>query len=106
MLKKYRMLALMAGISTGLVAGAQNVGVGTNTPLEKLHVAGNVKADTLKITTVKIPNNAASGKVLTSDSAGNASWQTAGTNTATTGSNGTVGFGSWGDCSMNGITGY
>ncbi|GAB2808854.1 hypothetical protein GCM10027043_05050 [Ferruginibacter profundus] len=83
-------------------SAAQNVGIGTTTPLEKLHVAGNIKADTLKPNAVKITANAGNGKLLTSDAAGNASWQENNTTNAVGG----VGFGSWGDCSMNGIAEY
>jgi Chaperone of endosialidase len=57
---------------------SQNVGIGTTAPSEKLHVAGNIKTDTLKSNTIKLTPNAAVGKVLTSDATGNASWQTAG----------------------------
>lgn len=84
-------------------AFAQNVGIGTALPVEKLHVAGNIKADTLKPNAVKITANAGIGKLLTSDAAGNASWQQA---TTTGNINGAVGFGSWGDCSMNSISEY
>lgn len=54
---------------------AQNVGVGTMAPVEKLHVAGNIKADTVKPAALKIATGAAQGKVLTSDANGNAVWQ-------------------------------
>jgi hypothetical protein len=85
-------------------ANAQNVGIGIPTPTEKLHVNGNVKADTVKPNSIKITPNAGSGKVLTSDAVGIASWQEL---TTTTGSStGGVGYGSWGGCSMNGISQY
>ncbi|MFC1566137.1 hypothetical protein ACFL4B_04290 [Candidatus Neomarinimicrobiota bacterium] len=44
-----------------------NVGIGTTSPDEKLHVVGNIKI---------VDGNQAVGKVLTSDGAGIASWQT------------------------------
>lgn len=40
-------LALVALTLDPEQAGAQNVGIGTNTPLEKLHVIGNVRSSTL-----------------------------------------------------------
>jgi hypothetical protein len=61
---------------------AQKVGIGTTTPVEKLHVVGNIKADTLKPAALKIATNAAAGKILTSDISGNAKWE----NAASTGS--------------------
>ena len=75
---------------------AQNVGIGTTAPTEKLEVVGNIKADTLKPNALKFISNAGTGKILTSDAAGNASWQ----------AGGSVGFGPWGDCSMNAISEY
>jgi hypothetical protein len=48
---------------------AQNVGIGTTTPESKLQVAGKITADSLKIV-----GGAGNGKVLTSDSSGNAKW--------------------------------
>lgn len=67
---------------------AQNVGIGTNTPGAKLEVVGQVKI------TGGVPGE---GKILTSDAAGLASWQT---NAAVSGGN--VGYGVWGDCATNG----
>lgn len=78
----------------------QNVGIGIITPAEKLHVAGNIKADTMKPSVLKVAANAGAGKVLTSDATGNASWQTStsiGSSAA-----GNIGYGVWGDCATNG----
>ena len=96
-MKKKLLLSYLLGFS--VYANAQNVGVGTNAPIEKLHVAGNIKVDTVKPNVLKVTANAGSGKVLTSDAAGNASWQQSNASTG-------AGFGSWGDCSMNGISGF
>ncbi|MBC8172524.1 MAG: FG-GAP repeat protein [Chitinophagales bacterium] len=84
------------------ISYAQNVGIGVTAPIEKLQVAGNIKADTVKPNVLKLTKDAAAGKVLTSDDAGNAKWQNS--NAAATGN---IGFGVWGDCGANGnITGY
>jgi uncharacterized protein (TIGR02145 family) len=56
---------------------AQKVGIGTTTPAEKLDVAGNIKADTIKPTAFKLSTNAGEGKILTSNAAGVASWRSA-----------------------------
>ena len=79
-----------------LNAMAQNVGVGTATPLEKLHVAGNIKGDTIKANALKLPAGAGAGKVLATDAAGNAFWQN-----SSVMAYGTVGFGTWGDPALN-----
>jgi hypothetical protein len=71
------------------ICSAQNVGIGTTTPSAKLHVNGS-----LRITN----GTQAAGKVLTSDANGNATWQ------QSNAANGTVGFGTWGDCSSNNIS--
>jgi hypothetical protein len=73
------------------ICSAQNVGIGTTTPSAKLHVNGS-----LRITN----GTQGAGKVLTSDANGNATWQ------QSNAANGTVGFGTWGDCSSNNISEY
>ena len=86
-------------VTTSMMAICQNVGIGTASPTEKLHIAGNMKADTVKPGAIKLTPNAGAGKILTSDANGNASWQASAAASA-------EGAGSWGDCSMNGIYGY
>ena len=54
---------------------AQNVGIGTTTPTEKLQVIGNIKTDTVKINAVQLAPNVGAGKILTSDANGNGTWQ-------------------------------
>jgi hypothetical protein len=49
---------------------AGNVGIGTNSPSEKLDVSGKTKTSQLQVTT-----SPTSGYVLTSDVSGNATWQ-------------------------------
>lgn len=51
-------------------AGSGRIGIGVPVPTEKLEVAGKTKTTNLQVTT-----GAASGYVLTSDAAGNATWQ-------------------------------
>ena len=79
-----------------LMAFSQNVGIGTTAPAEKLHVAGNIKGDTVKPNAIKFFPNAGNGKVLTSDATGNASWQTS------SAAAGNIGYGVWDDCATNG----
>src|SRR5690349_791969 len=62
----------IAGTDRFYVANSGNIGISTSSPGEKLEVNGKVKAAGLILTT-----GAASGKVLTSDGSGNATWQTA-----------------------------
>ncbi len=76
---------------------SQNVGIGTNSPVEKLHVAGNTKADTIKPNAIKLTPNAGAGKILTSDAVGNANWQTISPGTIS----GNIGYGVWGSCDAN-----
>ncbi|HBB53966.1 TPA: hypothetical protein DCZ79_00490 [Candidatus Nomurabacteria bacterium] len=56
--------------SAFLATDSGNVGIGTVSPAQKLDVAGTVRA-----LGFLLPNGAGTGKVLTSDSGGNASWQ-------------------------------
>jgi FG-GAP repeat len=69
-----------------------NVGIGTATPTAKLQVNGSFKLT---------DGTQGTNKVLTSDAGGGASWQT-----NSIAASGNVGFGSWGDCSMNNISDY
>lgn len=52
------------------ITSSGSVGIGTNAPGAKLHVNGQIRIN---------GGSPANGKVLTSDAAGLASWQTAGT---------------------------
>lgn len=79
--------------------GAQNVGIGTTSPAEKLDVAGNIK------TSGEIkPNGVAgqAGQVLTSNGNGTMQWSAA-SNAPSTYSN-VGGFGPWGGCEIQNIT--
>src|SRR5262245_57781685 len=76
---------------------AQNVGVGTALPSEKLEVEGNVKADTIKTSGFKMTPNAGMGKVLTSDAFGNGDWQELSMQNDPP-EDGNIGHGAWGDC--------
>jgi hypothetical protein len=52
------------------INSSQNVGLGTQSPSEKIDVSGYIRASGIKLI-----SGAQNGHVLTSDSAGNASWQ-------------------------------
>jgi hypothetical protein len=67
--------ALLFVFGTNVVSAQNNVGLGTNTPTEKLDVIGNVKADTVKTAVLQVAPNAGAGKVFVSDADGNGSWQ-------------------------------
>lgn len=95
-MQKLSLLLITTFFVTTLLA--QNVGIGTNAPSEKLHVVGNARADTLKTNGLRITPNAGAGKVLTSDAAGNATWRTAAVVA-------NAGYGVWGDCAANGNIG-
>jgi hypothetical protein len=76
-LNKMKWLMLVSGTFMYSASVAQNkVGVGTNTPTEKLDVIGNVKADTVKLNVIQMTPAAGAGKVMVSDANGNGSWQT------------------------------
>ena len=89
-------LFLVAFIGLYKHSDSQNIGVGVTTPVEKLEVSGNIKADTVKPNVLKLTSDAGTSKILTTDAAGNAGWIT-----STSASAGTVGFGDWGDCAAN-----
>ena len=80
---------------------SQRVGIGTESPTETLDVAGNIRVDSAKLNAMLLPLNAGSGKVLTSDASGNASWQMMITPPANPVDN--VGYGLWGDCATSEI---
>lgn len=65
--------ALVLGSINGVngAAATVNVGIGTTTPLDRLHVVGNIRM---------VDGNQAAGRVLTSDANGTAIWQNASAN--------------------------
>lgn len=65
MKKQLTTLLIITAIST--LSNAQNVGIGTTTPNEKLHIVGSLKV---------VDGTEGNGKVLTSDATGKAAWQT------------------------------
>ncbi|MGB3081206.1 MAG: FG-GAP repeat protein [Saprospiraceae bacterium] len=86
---------------------AQNVGIGTSTPLEKLQVEGNILMDTAKLNAILLAPNAGPGKILTSDGMGNGAWENLVLPPPSNNANGNIGYGVWGDCATNGnITDY
>jgi FG-GAP repeat len=91
-----KLLIIVILFLSALPAFAQNVGIGNTNPTEKLEVTGNIKADTVKPAALKLTPNAGTGKILTSDAAGNAAW------TQSSIVAGNVGYGLWGDCATNG----
>jgi hypothetical protein len=54
-----------------------NVGIGLDSATEKLHVNGDIKADTIINKALRMTSNAGLGKILTSDAVGNATWANA-----------------------------
>ena len=93
------LLALVFGVFASPALIAQNVGIGVAAPLDKLHVAGNVRVDPLAGVgsrlvganangTLQIIGTGANGQVLT-QTAGGPAWQNAGGGWLTTGNAGT-----------------
>ena len=66
-MKVFQVLILLIFISTAL--SAQNVGIGTIIPTEKLEVIGKIKTQTFRMT-----NGAVNNYILQSDATGNATW--------------------------------
>ncbi|HLP50101.1 MAG TPA: tail fiber domain-containing protein, partial [Chitinophagales bacterium] len=52
-----------------LTVNRDKVGIGTTTPAQRLHVAGTIQTDNIKLT-----NGAVNGYILKTDGAGNATW--------------------------------
>ncbi len=64
---KKQLTTLLLTLVITTLSNAQNVGIGTTTPNEKLHLVGSLKI---------VDGTEGNGKVLTSDATGKAAWQT------------------------------
>ncbi len=82
------------------INASRNIGIKNAAPTEALDIAGNMRSDTVKTNVVKIAPNAGTGKILTSDAVGNATWQS-----GSAASGGNIGYGVWGDCATTGNIG-
>ena len=51
---KAHIALIVALLAAALPLAAQNVGIGTNAPLEKLHVVGNIRSSTLAGTGTRV----------------------------------------------------
>ncbi len=62
----------------GIAYFRDKIGINTITPTANLHIVGSsIITGNLQPGTLTIPTGAAAGKILTSDAAGNATWQVA-----------------------------
>ncbi len=84
-------LAVLSIILFGSNVNSQNVGVGTATPLEKLHVIGNVRASTLSGIGNRIVLADPNGTLLTASGLGSPAWMVTGNSGLSGGSNTTAG---------------
>ncbi len=81
----------------------RNVGFGNSSPVEKLDINGNIKTSGNILTAGEIKPNGTAGlvnQVLTATGTGSMVWANAATGEES------VGAGTWGDCSVNGITAF
>jgi hypothetical protein len=66
------------GSTVRLSTISDNVGIGTSTPTEQLHVVGNIRTEgTLSAAGICMPTGASDGYVLTSDATGCGTWELA-----------------------------
>ncbi|MBK8876482.1 MAG: hypothetical protein IPN13_22395 [Bacteroidetes bacterium] len=71
-------LCLTSFLTIPFAAISQNVGIGTATPLEKLHVIGNIRSSTLAGVGNRIVLADPNGTLITATGAGSPAWMTTG----------------------------